>query len=112
MTIEAYDTAVVSNATFEDVRVEAVDSMLINLALDSPPTWRTAADTGMYKDTYFTNVSSDTKQVISLHGKSATVNIDGVHFTNLTIQGKTITGKSDSNASWDINSYVSGITFQ
>ncbi len=112
MTIEAYDTAVVSNATFEDIRVEAADSMLINLALDVPPTWRTAANTGMYKDTYFTNVSSDVKKVISLHGKSATVNIDGVHFTNLTIQGKTITSKTDSNASWDINSYVSNITFQ
>jgi hypothetical protein len=79
--------------------------------LDSPPTWRTAADTGMYKDIYFTNVSSDVTKAISLHGKSATVNIDGVHFTNLTIQGKTIASKTDSNASWDINSYATGITF-
>jgi len=112
MTIEAYDTAVVSNATFEDVRVEAADSILINLALDSPPTWRTAADTGVYKDTYFTNVSSDVKKVISMHGESSSVNITGVHFKNLTIQGKTITSQTDSNASWDINSFVSGIAFQ
>ncbi len=112
MTIEAYDTAVVSNATFSNIRVEAADSMLINLALDVPPTWRTAADTGMYKDTYFTNVSSDVKKVISLHGKSSTVNIAGVHFKNLTIQGKTITSQTDANASWDINQYVSGISFQ
>jgi hypothetical protein len=112
MTIEAYDTAVVSNATFSNIRVEAADSMLINLALDVPPTWRTAADTGMYKDTYFTNVSSDVKQVISLHGKSSTVDIVGVHFKNLTVQGKTITSQTDSNASWDINQYVSGISFQ
>jgi hypothetical protein len=40
------------------------------------------------------------------------VNIAGVHFKNLTIQGKTITSQTDSNASWDINQYVSGITFQ
>jgi hypothetical protein len=86
--------------------------MLINLALDVPPTWRTAADTGVYKDTYFTNVSSSVKQVISLHGKSSTVNIAGVHFKNLSVQGKTITSQTDSNASWDINQYVSGITFQ
>jgi hypothetical protein len=112
MTIEAYDTAVVSNVTFSNIRVEAADSMLINLALDVPPTWRTAADTGVYKDTYFTNVSSDVKKVISLHGKSSTVNIAGVHFKNFTIQGKTITSQTDSNASWDINQYVSGITFQ
>ncbi len=112
MTIEAYDTAVVSNTTFEDVRVEAADSMLINLALDQPPTWRTAADTGSYKDTYFTNVSSDVKQVISLHGMSSTVNINGVHFTNLTVQGKAVTSQTDTDASWSINSYVSNITFQ
>ena len=112
MTIEAYDTAVVSNATFSNIRVEAADSMLINLALDVPPTWRTAADTGMYKDTYFTNVSSNVKQVISLHGKSATVNIAGVHFTNLTVQGKAVTSQTDTDASWDINQFVSGITFQ
>ena len=112
MTIEAYDTAVVSNTTFEDIRVEAADSMLINLALDQPPTWRTAADTGIYKDTYFTNVSSDVKKVISLHGASSSANITGVHFKSFSILGKTITSQTDSNASWDINSYVSGITFQ
>ena len=112
MTIEAYDTAVVSNTTFEDIRVEAADSMLVNLALDQPPTWRTAADTGIYKDTYFTNVSSDVKKVISLHGESSTANITGVHFKNVAVQGKVLTSQTDSNASWDINSYVSGITFQ
>jgi hypothetical protein len=112
MTIEAYDTAVVSNTTFSNIRVEAADSMLINLALDVPPTWRTAADTGVYKDVYFTNVSSDVKKVISLHGKSSTVNITGVHFNNFTVQGKAITSQTDADASWDINQFVSGITFQ
>jgi len=112
MTIEAYDTAVVSNVTFSNVRVEAADSMLINLALDVPPTWRTAADSGRYKDIYFTNVSSDAKQVISLHGKSSTVDIEGVHFKNLTVQGKAVTSQTDSDASWSINQYVSGITFE
>ena len=112
MTIEAYDTAVVSNVTFSNIRVEAADSMLINLALDVPPTWRTAADTGRYKDIYFTNVSSDVKQVISLHGKSASVDIEGVHFKSLTVQGKAVTSQTDADASWSINQYVSGITFQ
>jgi hypothetical protein len=112
MTIEAYDTAVVSNTTFEDIRVEAVDSLLINLALDQPPDWRDAANTGVYKETSFINVSSDVKKQISLHGKSATVNIDGVHFSGLTVQGKAITSQTDSNASWSINSYVKNITFK
>jgi hypothetical protein len=112
MTIEAYDTAVVSNTTFEDIRVESVDSMLINLALDMPPDWRDAADTGVYKDTYFTNVSSDVKKVISLHGASASANITGVHFKGFTVQGKTVTSQTDADATWDINSFVSGITFE
>jgi len=57
-------------------------------------------------------VSSDVKQVISLHGKSSSVNITGVHFKNLTIQGKAVTSQTDADASWDINSYVSGIAFE
>jgi hypothetical protein len=112
MTVEAYDTAVVSNVTYSNVRVETADSTLITLALDSPPTWRTAADTGKYKDIYFTNVSSSVKKVILMHGKSSSVDIEGVHFKNLQVLGKTITSQTDSNASWDINQYVSGITFQ
>gem|GEM_PF-674042 len=112
MTIEAYDTAVVQNTTFEDIRVEAADSMLINLALDQPPDWREAANTSTVKSTYFTNVSSNVRQVINLHGKSSSVNINGVHFRNLTVQGKAVTSQTDSDASWNINSYVSNITFQ
>jgi hypothetical protein len=112
LTIEAYDTALVSNTTFEDIRVEAADSMLLNIALDQPPDWREAANTSSVKDTYFTNVSSDVKQVINLHGKSSSVNINGVHFTNLTVQGKAVTSQTDSDASWSINSFVSNITFE
>jgi hypothetical protein len=112
LTIEAYDTAVVQNTTFEDIRVEAADSMLINIALDQPPDWRTAANTSIVKDTYFTNVSSDVKKTINLHGKSASVNVTGVHFSNFTVQGKAITSQTDSDASWSINSFVSGIDFK
>jgi hypothetical protein len=57
-------------------------------------------------------VNSDVEKVISLHGKSSTVNITGVHFNNVTVQGKAITSQTDSDASWDINRFVSGITFQ
>jgi hypothetical protein len=111
-TIEAYDTAMVSNTTYEDVRVGAANSMLINIALDQPPDWRTAANTSIVKDTYFTNISSDGKQVISLQGASSTVNINGVHFKNLTVEGKAPTSQTDADASWSINYYVSNITLQ
>jgi len=112
MTIEAYDTAVVSNTKFEDIRVEAADSMFINLALDQPPTFRTAADTGRDVETFFTNVSSDVNRLINLHGQSATVDIMGVHFTNLSVQGNPITSQTSTRATWSINQFVSGITFQ
>jgi Glycosyl hydrolases family 28 len=111
LTIEPYDTAVVKNITFQDIRVEAADTMLINLALDQPPTWRTAANTSVIRDIYFTNVSSDVNEPISLHGSSSSVNIDGVHFTNLTVQGKAVTSTSGSTPTWDVNAYVSNIDF-
>jgi hypothetical protein len=112
LTIEPYDTAVVKNITFQDIRVEAADTMLINLALDMPPNWRTAANTSVIRDIYFTNVSSDANQPISLHGSSSSVNIDGVQFKNLTVQGKAVTSTSGSAPMWDVNSYVSNVTFQ
>ncbi len=112
LNIDAYDTAVVSDIRFEDIRVEAADNILIALELDDPPSWRTAANTSTIRDIYFTNVSSDAKKVINLHGKSSTVNISGVHFKNFTVQGKPITSQTDPDATWSINSYASNITFE
>ncbi len=54
-----------------------------------------------------------TAKVINLqNGKSATVNVNGVHFTGLTVQGKPVTSQTDTDASWNINQFVSNITFQ
>jgi hypothetical protein len=112
LTLEGYDTAVVSNTTFEDVRVEAAD-IFIKLALDEPPDWRSAANASVYKDTYFTNVSSDANKNIVLHGRSGSSgSINGVHFKNLTIQGKAVTSQTDSDASWNIANGVTNITFE
>jgi polygalacturonase len=111
LNIDAYDTAVVQNTKFENIRIEAADSSMIDLSLDMPPDWRDAANTSIIKDTYFTNVSSDVKKPITLHGKSSSVNVVGVHFSNLTVQGNAVTTQTDADASWSINSFVSGITF-
>jgi hypothetical protein len=111
LNIDAYDTAVVQNTRYENIRIEAADSSMIDLSSDMPPTWRTAANTSIIKDTYFTDIASNVKQPIVLHGKSAAVNIAGVHFTNLTVQGKAVTTQTDTDATWNINSYVSSITF-
>ena len=111
LNIDAYDTAVVQNTRYENIRIEAADSSMIDLSSDMPPDWRTAANTSVIKDTYFTDVASNVKQPIVLHGRSATVNITGVHFTNLTVQGKAVTSQTDADASWSINSFVSSISF-
>jgi hypothetical protein len=112
LTIEGYDSAVVQNTKFEDIRVESAD-VFIKLALDEPPDWRDAANASTYKDTYFTNVSSDANKTVFLHGRSGTSGtINGVHFKNLTIQGKAVTSQTDSDASWDIKNGVTNITFE
>ena len=64
-------------------------------------------------NTYFTNVSSDSNRSISLRGRSGSSgSINGVHFKNLTIQGKAVTSQTDSDASWNIANGVTNITFE
>jgi hypothetical protein len=112
MVIDANDTAVIQNAIFQNIRVEAADSNLIDIEEDRAPTWRTAPNTSTVKNLSFTNVTSDVKQLINIHGLNSTVNVNGVHFTGLTVQGKAVTSQTDTDASWNINQYVSNITFQ
>ena len=112
LVIDANDTALITGTTYENIRVEAADSMLIDIESDQAPTWRVAPNTSIPKDTYFTNVSSNVKQTIQLHGLKSTVNVPGVHFNNFTVQGHKLTSQTDSAGDWDINAYVSNITFQ
>jgi hypothetical protein len=112
LNIDAYDTALVQNTRFENIRIEGADVSMIALSLDDPPTWRTAANTSIIKDTYFVDISSDVKMPINLHGHSASVNVDGVHFKNLSVAGKAVTSQTDANANWSINSFVSNIAFE
>jgi hypothetical protein len=111
LNIDAYDTAVVENTHYEDIRIEAADTSMIALEETDPPTWRTAANQSIIKDTYFTNIASDAQNLINLHGKSATYGIDGVHFSNVSVRGKSLTSQSDPDASFSINSFVTNITF-
>jgi hypothetical protein len=111
LNIDAYDTAVVQNTRFENIRIEAADSSIIALNSDDPPSWRAAANQSIIKDTHFLNVTSYVSKPINLHGRSSTVNIVGVHFENLSIEGKPVTGPTDPDANWSINPFVSGIDF-
>ncbi|HEY5959994.1 MAG TPA: glycosyl hydrolase family 28 protein, partial [Polyangiaceae bacterium] len=107
LVIDGADTAVVQNTTFQDVRIEAVDSSLVDVQNNNLPSWRTAAGMTVIKETFFTNVSADVRKSINLHGTSSSVNVIGVHFNNFTLQGKAV-GQSDLST----NAFVSGITFQ
>jgi hypothetical protein len=111
LNIDAYDTAVVQNTRFENIRIEAADSSMIALSSDDPPNWRKAANQSIIKDTYFSNVTSDVKKPINLHGRSSTVNIVGVHFDNLVVEAKPVTSATDPDAAWSINPFVTGIDF-
>jgi polygalacturonase len=112
MAIDANDTAVIQNTIFQNIRIEAADSNIIDIEEDMAPTWRVAPNTSTVKNVSFTNVSSDVKQLINIHGLNSTVNVNGVHFTGLTVQGNAVTSQTDTDASWNINQYVSNITFQ
>jgi len=112
LNIDAYDTATVQNTKFENIRIEAADSSIIALSQDEPPDWRDAANTSVIKDTYFTNITSDVKKPVNLHGRSATVNQNGVHFKNLTVAGNPVTSQTDPDVTWSINAYVTNIVFE
>jgi hypothetical protein len=72
-----------------------------------PPTWRTAANTTITKNTTYTNVNSLVDQMINLHGKSSTVDVEGVHFTGLMVKGKAVTAQTSS---WSVLN-TTGLTF-
>jgi len=111
LNIDAYDTAVISNTKYQNIRIEAADTSMIALEETDPPTWRTAANQSIINDTYFTNVSSDQQNLINLHARSTMYGINGVHFGNVSVKGQVLTSQTDSHAMWSINQYVTGITF-
>jgi hypothetical protein len=111
LNIDAYDTAVITNTKYQNIRIEAATASMIALEETDPPTWRTAANQSIINDTYFTNVSSDQQNLINLHAKSTMYGINGVHFSNVSVKGQVLTSQTDSHAMWSINQYVTGITF-
>jgi len=111
LNIDAYDTAVVQNTRYENIRVEAADSLFISLDESMPPDWRDAANQSIIRDTYFYDITSYGPKTINLQAKSTQYGIDGVHFKNVTINGQPVTSQNDSDATWTVNQFVTGITF-
>jgi hypothetical protein len=111
LNIDAYDTAVVQNTRYENIRVEAADSLFISLDESMPPDWRDAANQSIIRDTYFYDITSYGPKTINLQAKSTQYGIDGVHFKNVTINGQPVTSQNDSDATWTVNQFVTDITF-
>lgn len=110
LVIDAIDNAVMENIRFEDIRIEAT-GVLIDIQNTSKPSWRTTVNQCIVKNTSITNVASDANSTINLQGISSQYNINGINFSNFTVQGKAVTSKTDSDARWNINSNVTNITF-
>ncbi|MCL2450364.1 MAG: glycosyl hydrolase family 28 protein, partial [Polyangiaceae bacterium] len=110
LAIDGSDDGAISNVTYQDIRVEEVDSggNLIDFNLDRPPNWRTADDVTTIKGITIDGLTSVSGSV-NIHGKSSSVNINGVTISNMTINGQKITSQPSG---WSVNSYVSGLTFQ
>ena len=108
MGINADDTSVIQNITWENVRIEAVDGRIIDFEEDATATWRNAPNTATVKEVFITNVTAAVNKEIYIHGKSSSVNFSGVHFDNFSIAGSKVTSKNG----WNTNSFVSDITFK
>ncbi|WP_438032541.1 glycosyl hydrolase family 28 protein [Sorangium sp. So ce204] len=106
--INADDTAVIQNITWQDVRIETVDDKIIDFEEDATATWRNAPNRATVKEVFINNVASAVNKQIYIHGKSSTVNFNGIHFDNFTIQGNKVTSRNG----WNVNQYVSNITFK
>jgi polygalacturonase len=111
LNIDAYDTAVVQNTRYENIRVEAADSLFISLDESMPPDWRDAANQSIIRDTYFYDITSYGPRTINLQAKSTQYGIDGVHFKNVVVNGQPVTSQSDADAMWSVNQFVTNITF-
>jgi hypothetical protein len=108
MAVDGYDTAKIEGTIWENIRIEAADTSLVDINEDMPPTWRTAANMTVTDDSTFQNITSAVDKTVNLHGKNSTVNIDGVHFINFNVAGKAITAATSSWSEQD----VINITFQ
>jgi hypothetical protein len=112
LNIDAYDTAVVEGTVFENIRVEAADSVLIALEETQPPDWRDAANQSIIRDTQFIDIASLVNKPIDLHGRSQQFGIEGVRFENLTVQGNPVTSLTDPDATFSVNEFATGVTFE
>jgi polygalacturonase len=123
MVIDAVDTANITGTRFEDIRIEHVSGRLIDFNMDPASiTWRVNVGTCTVTDTKIIDVASDINAENRIQGNIHDYNendpyygneyyIDGVTFTNYSVEGNVITGLDDENASFNTNEYAVNIEF-
>lgn len=123
MVIDAVDTANVTGTRFEDIRIEHVTGRLVDFNMDPGSiSWRINPGTCTVTDTAVINVSSERRAENRIQGNIHDYNendpyfgneyyIDGVTFTNYSIEGNVITALDDVNGAFNTNEYAININF-
>lgn len=116
LVIDGADTASITGTVFENIRVEQINSgRLIDFALKPEDiTWRYTPGLATVTGVSVIDVTSEVSAQCRIAGNAhdgGEYFIDGVSFTNFVVEGNVITSVDDPNASFDINEYVTNITF-
>jgi hypothetical protein len=124
LVIDNMDCATVENTVFSNIRIENITSgRIIDINIDVEDVfWRNALGIGTTLNTSITNVSSNINAECRLWGiihdwdpedphYEEKYYINGVAFTNFTIQGKAVTALDDPDANFLTNAYVINVSF-
>lgn len=96
------------NITFQNVRVyKNIANKLLAVTFTNPFKGGTAR-TGYFSNLNFINIVANDSLTTNLVGKSTTVKIDGVHFTDLSLAGVLATNEAEANITK--NQYVYNVT--
>ncbi|MBN2342048.1 MAG: hypothetical protein JXX29_05530 [Deltaproteobacteria bacterium] len=123
LVIDAVDTTEVVGTVFENIRIDNVTGRIVDFNMDPESIyWRTTVGICTVTDTAVTNVSSAVSKECRIGGNIHNWNendeyygneyfINGVAFTNFSVAGNVITALDDADASFNVNEYVTDVTF-
>ena len=122
LVIDAVDTANIDGTVFEDIRIENVTGDLIDFNMDPEEIdWRANRGTCTITNTSVVNVSAEKAAPCHIEGNIHDYNendpyygneyyVDGVTFTNFSIDGNIISSMDDENVTF-ITQYAENISF-
>lgn len=123
LVIDAVDTATITGTVFEDIRVEEVTGNLVDFNMDPQMiTWRVNLGIASVSDVTVKDVASDVTATVLVKGNihdwdeadpyyGEEYFIDGVAFTNFSVEGTVITDPADLGDTFQTNEYATNVTF-